>query len=334
MSLHADPQEAIDRLAKAALARYGFSESATATLVNLSENATYRVDDPTDGRRAALRVHRLDYHPPGAIESELQFMDMIRDDAGVRTPTALRTLEGERVALVGTAELARPREVVAFDWIAGQPPREDEPIDDLLRGYRRLGAITARMHRATRAWTPPAGFVRFTWDYDTALGGEARWGRWQDAMNVGPGELDLLGRVDAVVKRRLAAFGKGPDRFGLVHADLRHANTLVDGDETIVIDFDDCGYCWYLYDLATTVTFFEQEPHVPDLLAAWIEGYREEGELSAADEAEVQTFVMLRRLLILAWIGSHHMVPEAQALGETYARDSLGIAEHYLSTHG
>ncbi len=190
------------------------------------------------------------------------------------------------------------------------------------------------MHRRRARGRPPPGFARFRWDYDTALGANAHWGRWQDGWGWARPTLDVLGRVDAVVKRRLAAFGKGPERFGLVHADLRHANTLIDGDETIVIDFDDCGYCWYLYDLATTVTFFEQEPHVPDLLAAWVDGYREEGVLDAADEAELWTFVMLRRLLILAWIGSHHMVPEAQALGETYARDSLGIAERYLSTHG
>ena len=45
---------------------------------------------------------------------------------------------------------------------------------------------------------------------------------------------------------------------------------------------------------------------MPELQAAWVEGYRAVAPLSAEDEAELPTFVMLRRLLLVAWIGSHH----------------------------
>ena len=41
-----------------------------------------------------------------------------------------------------------------------------------------------------------------------------------------------------------------------------------------VIDFDDCGFSWFMYDFATTVSFFEDHPQVPDLKDAWVEGYR------------------------------------------------------------
>lgn len=65
----------LDAVAAAALAQYGFSAGATATLVNVSENTTYRVDDPGTGRSAALRIHRPAYHSLAAIESELMWMD-------------------------------------------------------------------------------------------------------------------------------------------------------------------------------------------------------------------------------------------------------------------
>ena len=55
---------------------------------------------------------------------------------------------------------------------------------------------------------------------------------------------------------------------------MRLANLLVDGDEVKVIDFDDCGFSWHLYDAATAVSFFEHEPHVPELMDAWVRGYR------------------------------------------------------------
>src|SRR5262249_56109984 len=101
-----------------------------------------------------------------------------------------------------------------------------------------------------------------------------RWGRWQDGIGVGPAEREILGRLDATLRARLAAFGTGPQRYGLVHADTRLANLLVDGDAVSVIDFDDSGFSWFLYDVGTSVSFFEHEPHVPALVDAWLSGYR------------------------------------------------------------
>jgi Ser/Thr protein kinase RdoA (MazF antagonist) len=44
---------------------------------------------------------------------------------------------------------------------------------------------------------------------------------------------------------------------------------------------------------------------VPGLVDSWLAGYRRAGQLPAADEAEIWTFIMFRRLLLVAWIGSH-----------------------------
>jgi Ser/Thr protein kinase RdoA (MazF antagonist) len=101
-----------------------------------------------------------------------------------------------------------------------------------------------------------------------------------------------------------------------------------------VIDFDDCGFTWFMYDFATTVSFMEDHPRVPELREAWLEGYRAVAPLDAADEAELDTFVMLRRLLLVAWIGSHHtFATEAAELGAGFTAGTCTLAEHYLSTH-
>ena len=75
-----------------------------------------------------------------------------------------------------------------------------------------------------------------------------------------------------------------------------------------VIDFDDSGFSWYLYDLGTAVSFFEHSPEVPALVDSWLAGYRHAGQLPAEDQAEIWTFIMFRRLLLVAWIGSHRGV--------------------------
>ena len=149
---------------------------------------------------------------------------------------------------------------------------------------------------------------------------------------MGREELALLSRLEDVIRRRLDAYGRSHDRFGLTHNDLRRANLLVDGDRTYVIDFDDCGDSWYMNDWATAVSMIEHHPQLPAMQDAWVEGYRSVASLSREDEAELPTFVMLNRLFFVAWVGSHHTwAPEAAELGADYTVGTCHLAEAYLA---
>jgi Ser/Thr protein kinase RdoA (MazF antagonist) len=318
------------RLANGSLSLWGCSPKAQATLINLSENATYRVDDPATGDKTILRVHRVGYHSREGINSELQWMAALRRDAGVETPEPIPARDGQAIQLLRSPELADPRHAVMFKFMTGSEPAED----GLAQPFVRLGEVSARMHRHAKGWKLPPGFTRHTWDYETSLGSKPHWGRWQDGMGLTPERLKLLERLSQTIKRRLERFGMGRDRFGLVHADIRLANLLVEGEATKVIDFDDCGFSWYLYDLGTALSFIEHRPDVPELVAAWLEGYRKVDSLSAEDEAEIPTFILLRRLLLVAWIGSHSETELAQSQGVAFTEGACRLAENYLSRFG
>ncbi len=311
-----------------ALAAYGGHRGAAVELLNVSENATFLVSDPEAGR-SVLRVHRLGYHTEREIASELAWMDALRAEAGVRTPRVLPATDGRRVVTVAERDGAAARHCVRFEFLPGT-----EPTTELTSThFAELGEITARMHRHARGWPRTAWFTRFHWDYAAAFGEQARWGRWQDGIGVGPSERQVLTRLDHLLRARLAAFGTGPARYGLVHADTRLANLLVHDGSVAVIDFDDSGFSWYLYDLGTAVSFFEHSPEVPALVDSWLDGYRRVGQLSAEDQAEIWTFIMFRRLLLVAWIGSHRGVDIAAELGAGYTQGSCDLAESYLSSH-
>jgi Ser/Thr protein kinase RdoA (MazF antagonist) len=314
----------LDALAAEATERFGLSAEATATLCNVSENHTYRVDDGDSAY--ALRVHRPGYHSAEEIASELQWVDALREDGAVDTCKAVPAPGGERVLEV------RGHNVVLFEWLSGASP--DPEHDDAIAGFTTLGAVSARMHAHARAWTPPAGFTRASWDYEHTLGPAVHWGAWQDGLGIGREELAQLTRLDRAIERRLEAYGKRAERFGLIHADIRLANLLVDDGAVRVIDFDDCGEAWFMYDFATTISFMEDHPRVPELREAWLAGYRSAARLDPEDEAELDTFVMLRRLLLVAWIGSHHtFATEAAELGAGFTAGTCALAEQYLSTH-
>ena len=89
-----------------------------------------------------------------------------------------------------------------------------------------------------------------------------------------------------------------------------------------------------MYDAATPVSFYEHEPQVPHLLDAWLRGYRQVTALSAEDEAEIPTFIMLRRLLLVAWIGSHSETGLAKSMGLAYTEGTGPLCESYLRKFG
>lgn len=316
-------------VAERALAEYGLPEGSTLALLNLSENATYAVEDSGTGTRTILRVHRQNYHEPHQIESELDWLDALRRDSDLTVPTVLSAPDGRRVVSIDSD--GTPRYVVHFAMVPGaEPDEETVTVDD----FRTLGQITASLHEHSHEWTRPASFSRFAWDWQHSLGDDGRWGRWQDAAGVGAGEHDLLHRAQDLLHQRLADYGSGPDRFGLVHADLRLANLLVDGPTITVIDFDDCGFGWFFYDFGTAVSFIEDDPALPEWQDSWLTGYRSRRAITEADEDMLASFVLLRRLLLLAWMGTHSHSKESQAKAITYAEGSCTLAERYLSSNG
>lgn len=321
--------ERLEELARDALRDHDVGADAEVTLVSLSENAVFAVDDPATGVRSALRLHRPGYQSRRAIESELAWVTALRAAGVVATPPVLPARDGGLVTVARSAD-AGERFAVRFGWVAGVEPTGERLVDD----FRTLGAMAARLHDHARHWRRPPWFTRQTWNHATMVGPAGHWGRWQDGVGVGAQERAVLGRLAELLGRRLAAFGAGPDRFGLVHADMRLANLLVDGSELTLIDFDDSGFGWYLYDLGAALSFVEDDPRVPELIDAWVAGYRTVAELDAAEVAELPTFVLLRRLLLVAWVGSHQDSPFAASLGAAFTRVSCELAEAYLTRAG
>jgi Ser/Thr protein kinase RdoA (MazF antagonist) len=321
----------LERVAQAALARWGLDPGSELRLINLSENATYAVTAPDATAPVILRVGRPEYSTVQEIDSELTWIEALATDEVVLTAPVLRTVDGSRVAEIAIPELPQPRPCVAFGFVPGEEAPED---GDLTVYFRTLGALAARLHSHARRWSPAEGFVRRTWDYDTTIGAHPHWGAWQDGIGVGETEGELLHRLQLALEERLDEYGKGSDRFGLVHADLRLANVLFDGDDAYVIDFDDSGWSWFMYDLATCLTFIEDRSDLSELVSSWVAGYSELAVLDDQEEAILPTMIMLRRLLVLAWLGSHAETPLAQNEGVAYTEGTCTLAERYLSGDG
>lgn len=311
---------------------YDFSDDVTVEPLSLSENTILLVDDRARAEKYVLRIHshRLDYHTEAMIASEVNWIRALRRESVVEALDPIADREGRFVQKLDSSELDRPRCAVIFAFLEGVEP---DP-ESLAAGFVRLGEIAAHMHHQVKSWTPPAGFTRPTWSPDEIFGNCNGFGRWQDAMGMDREALDCLGRMVEVIERRLSALGRDSRHFGLVHADLRLANTLIEGDRTKLIDFDDCGFSWFTYDLATALSFIQDRPDVPDLIEAWLAGYRSVVELPRALEAEIPTVIMLRRVAELAWLNTRRHAEFSRNTEPGFTSASCQLAEDYLKRFG
>lgn len=322
-------QTDLDERVFKSLNQWNLTAQPSLHLLNISENRTYLVKAP--GFKAALRVHRTEYNSYLEIRSELDWLQVLRQSELIRTPQVIRGVDGRRIQILQGNLGQTTSHMVMFEFVNGLPPDESK---DLCQLFEKLGEISARLHRHSMTWRPAANFTRCHWNIETILGSSPRWGNWRHAPFITTEARRLLEQLETVLIKRLQSYGTVPDRYGLIHADMRLANLMIGDDgETWVIDFDDCGYGWFIYDFAAGVSFMEDDEQIPELKAHWIKGYRRYRDLSTDDHHEIDTMVMLRRMALLAWIGSRIESTEPKKLAPTFAENTANLAENYLQRY-
>jgi len=313
----------------AILTQWDLSEATELRLLTLSENVTFLAKDPVRQNPVILRVHRPNYHSRTEIESELAWINALRTDNILDTPALVPLRVGGYIASV--PDELQTRHVVGFEFIEGKAPDVDA---QLAASFELLGQTSAKLHGHAQNWRKPAYFSRKTWDFESAFGVDPLWGDWRAAPGLTPEGQATLEELCMVLKDKLDNYGKISSRYGLIHADLRLANLILKGRDLVVIDFDDCGSSWFVYDFASAISFHELSPMIPALQEAWLKGYKSLRPLTAEDEAMLPTFILFRRHLLTAWIASHAETPTAAEVGMAdYTEGTITLARRYLETN-
>lgn len=298
---------------------------AEARLINHSENHTFLFSAP-HGEAYCLRVHRPDYQSTANIKSELDWLEALHKQTDLIIPEPIGGSNGKLLQKFSTAT-GETHHAVLFHFIAGHEPT---PESNLVELFSVLGDYAARLHEHAIGWKRPLAFERQAWTAEAILDPDGLWGDWRVAPGVTTDIHAVLDRAQSLLRRRLADYGTGTDRYGLIHADMRLGNLLVDGDQVCLIDFDDCGLCWFGYDFAAAISFHETHKAVPALKAAWLEAYQATRPLSALDVEMLDSMVLLRRMALLAWIGSHIETGLAQTHVNGFAQGTADLAQCYL----
>lgn len=312
-------------------------EAPQIRLIKERENAVYSVEDPS-GHRYALKLHRYGYHSDQELLAEYSWIAAL-NESGLRVPQPMASIEGS--PLVHVAFEGRHHQLDLVPWIEAEPlaavSTDDAGPDELRRIYTELGRLAARVHLQSQQWQVPAGFSRKAWDAEGLLGQAPLWGRFWELEALSPGQRDTVGAARAQAEIDLRHYAESPEgqaSFSLIHADLVQDNVLVSDGALHLIDFDDAGFGWHLFELATAL-YFEREAEDFDLmLASMVTGYRDIKPLSDEQLAVLPLFFLLRSFTYLGWVHERPGSETAAELTSMLVMGCLREAEHYLQLRG
>jgi Ser/Thr protein kinase RdoA (MazF antagonist) len=326
--------EKVRALVERALRRWDLDVTSV-TPIKVRENAVFKAV-LAGGEQAVVRVHRYGYHSDAALRSEFTWMRAL-GASGIGVPEVIRSRGGNDFELVEAPGVTGARQVDVFRWIEG---RQLGSVETSVSGdamtiadqYQKIGTLMARMHNQAAGWQPPAGFERHQWNAEGLVGEAPLWGRFWELTDLTPSQRSLLISVREGCARDLAAYGSGPDRYGLIHADFVPENILVNGSDMRVIDFDDAGYGWYLFDIATSLYFITGDSTYGSARDALLRGYRGERALVGEVLRWLAVFLAVRGTTYLGWVHTRPDSETARELTPYLVERACAVAQEYLAS--
>jgi len=301
------------RLAVRALDAYPLADEELRFIAD-EENSTFRVDATTpDGPdRFLLRVHRparhgRDVDSAAAVNSELGWLAALRDETDLRVPVPLHTIDGKLTTVAESPGVSESRVCSVLRWMDGRiRAGAPQPVH-----LHRLGSVMAQLHNHAGQWHPPPGFVRIRWNWEAFFGGTMVFGEIS-AAEVWDLLPDALRRRFALVasgmRHVMTRLGEGIGNFGLIHADLHLRNVLFWHGEVRVIDFDDCGFGYWLYDIAVSLCELRYRNDYEHFRSALIGGYTKHRPLQLRNLAYLDDFIATREVLFGLWFTGNAQV--------------------------
>jgi len=293
---HRGQARRLRHLAGAALRDYPI-QAARIALLQYEDNAVYRVTTAA-GERFILRLGAAEGHGMAEQRAELLWLAALGRDTDLAVPMPVPTTCGAPLTMVEGGGVPEARPCVLFRWVPGRPPTGAVRPEVVAR----IGAVTAQLHRQAERFVPPPDFVRPSWGWERLFGASSALARASLPVH----ERGIVIATSARVQEDLGALGTGEQVWGLTHADLHRGNVLIDHGRVGVIDFDDCGWGYYLLDVATFLSSLRRvvsdTPTYAALRTAYVAGYAEVRALPAMLDARLRTFAVLRDMVIVNFI--------------------------------
>lgn len=286
--------------AEAALEQYGLQDARVDLLkegIN-QRKLVFRVESPTRGR-FLLRVYKLSRHSENLVP-ELLWLQALQREMPFSVAEPIPAADGSLVSYACPEWASEPRRCVLLRWLPGRREKADMTPANL----SLAGSHVARLHRYSEQHGVPEGLMfPHVWDWDWVFGETVPLWNKEGKSVYSPNELAVFRAAAERVRQDLQELGKDSSVFGIIHRDLHLNNILFCDGKAYVIDFEVCGWGYYLFDVAVTLSSLEG--HDALLQVALLEGYQRERPLPEGHWRYLEAFMAMRLVqrvnMVLRW---------------------------------
>lgn len=250
---------------------------------------------------AAEGYVRVTTRPDRSMADLLGEVNFIRhlDSKGISVATPYTSKDGKSVCIVEHMEnvfcyvifrAAKGEQLShrGYKYIEGVP---------LSKHHYNCGRVLGQIHKASETYLPTDGHKRHhILDYLKVL-----------IETYLPNEMIVVRGKFNILINQLEELEKNNMNYGMIHGDFGDGNYNIDyrnGNITL-FDFDDAGYCWYMYEIAgawyasTGWVMYEEDLEkrkvlMDEIFASIVEGYR---SIRALDDAYIEQLPLYLKLV-------------------------------------
>ncbi len=285
-------------VAKLALKQYKIKYDKL-IFIHHGENATFRV--VTSKGKYLLRLHRPRYHSNQAITEELRWIEHLRQNKGYQIQEPQRTKKNELITEVMFGDIER--RVSLMSWIDGRIVGHKYDNDHL----KAMGSLLSSLHKDGGAFKCRH---RKYWDREGLLGKKSLFGYYDQLKpEYSQKNFEILTEIHKQLNAKIRKYEhKKRNVKGFIHADLHFYNVVWSKYQVTPIDFDDCGYGFYMFDLATTLSSALNRYDKPTakqkklIFETLVNEYLKTKNLSEDDIEMIKVFIIVRDFEMLNWL--------------------------------
>ena len=328
-----DAQKALwRRIADDVIPRWNLGP-ATIGWLGYSTNAVFKVST-ADGEYV-LRLGRADKIDDARLRSELQWLRAIRRNTDLLAPYPVSTSEHGRDTLFLTASnaLLPPPQLVQcslFEYIGG----EVKSASHVNAGdSHQIGRYLGRLHSHGQ-FEPPAGFDRPRLDWAGLFGTDSPYHSDMESDFLRTTERDIMEAVAQRVQDVMSHLDGTANSVGLLHADLLAKNIVFCDHGLGALDFEYCGWGYYLYDLAPLLWQLkgERSADYRELEDALWAGYTSVRALHAGSRDLLETMIAARQLASCRWLIQNLHHPNVRQFAPTLLAGRVAELREFLTS--
>ncbi|HTK08571.1 MAG TPA: phosphotransferase [Ktedonobacteraceae bacterium] len=250
--------------------------------------------------RYALRLYTENTISSALLSSELQWLSALRRDTGLLVPEPVPARNGALLTEVPVEGMPHAIRCVVFRWVDGRF------IDASLTPIHleRVGVLMARLHHHARTFSPPSGFLRPRWEPSWIIGENSvinpQFAKHATVpfsthatVPLSTHASNILQATARKIEAEIQSLPQDAENYGLIHYDLQQTNYLFYKDEARAIDFKDCCFGYYLFDIAITLSSLLNRPGEQAMSEAFFRGYASLRTLPPQCEERLPAFIAM-----------------------------------------